>query len=665
MRSIVWRGQLVLAVAPRPARAPDPRAGRPDSGGRGRALGRCTDRDRQLCGRRLSGHAPARDRERRAAGRHDHVRRCRPPRAADAARRTAAPDGADDRRCDAVGRPRDPVRRALPERERDARHRCRFRHADQPDARQPAGRLSQPCRPRQRRGADGGPRDRERADLRGQLPGRAKVTLSFTRNARVEGNRFLRDESGVTLTGTRGSSVTGNTFDLERGGISDENSRGLVVERNTLTSGFFLIESVDATISRNTVGPKGRIAAGDTAGDGRVRVLDNTIEVGALRTGLSVAAAHRVEVRGNTVKGTSARTNGIFVGCREQSPGLAIVERNTADGSASRPDDRVQQGRRTVRRPRQHDPRATATSGSSCAPRTSALTRNTVEGNGTGIMVEGSCVHRRRDGSGQPPGRDSRAAQRRGRDPRPPRGQERRAGDRPRTRGRDAERGSQDREREHSLPGGEVREQDGQAAGHRVRGLPDPGLRVRGRVEAGKPEERRGAAGDRGRPRRRGRPLGVPCGPARLPAVGEGDDDGNAREGDVRVLGRRRVRLPGQQELRRLRRGDTSDAASGASVFACSIPKGAKAERATLVDVVTEERPEANALGEMLQWEEVQRDASPSPAGFFTREYLVNVSYKPDQRGFALSRRLWRFSIAYERPPSAKGCTARATEVRP
>ena len=49
-------------------------------------------------------------------------------------------------------------------------------------------------------------------------------------------------------------------------------------------------------------------------------------------------------------------------------------------------------------------------------------------------------------------------------------------------------------------------------------------------------------------------------------------------------------------------------------------PKGSKIERATLVDVSTEERPTADALGEWLQWEEVQRDASGSPAGFLTRD---------------------------------------------
>ena len=73
----------------------------------------------------------------------------------------------------------------------------------------------------------------------------------------------------------------------------------------------------------------------------------------------------------------------------------------------------------------------------------------------------------------------------------------------------------------------------------------------------------------------------------------------------------------------------------------------------------------AAALGDMLRWWVVQRGVSASSPGFLTREYLVNVSYKPNQTGIALSRQLWRYSVSYEPPRSTTACTARVTEVRP
>ena len=120
-------------------------------------------------------------------------------------------------------------------------------------------------------------------------PGRPRVTLSFTRGARVEGNRITgADSGGVALDGTMSSAIVGNTF--ENGGVTDHDSRALLVERNTAPNGFFFFETVTATIARNTFGAKARLTVGDVADEGHIRVLDNTIEVGSLWTGLVIAA---------------------------------------------------------------------------------------------------------------------------------------------------------------------------------------------------------------------------------------------------------------------------------------------------------------------------------------------------------------------------------------
>jgi hypothetical protein len=495
-------------------------------------------------------------------------------------------------------------------------------------------------------------------------PGRAMLGLSFTRGARVAGNRFVRGAGGVTLDGTRSTSITGNTFELDKGGISDDNSRGLLVERNTMTSGFFFFESVQATIARNVVGPKGRIAAGDVAGDGLVRVVDNTIEVGALRTGLSVAAAHRVEVRGNTVKGTSARTNGIFVGCREQSPGLAIVEGNRVE--------RLRQGLTIVCSKeegrfvvRGNTARRNSDVGIAVRAKDVTLAGNTVEGNGTGIRVEGRA----------------------------------------------------------SILGGTVRgnrragilvqpNAEAQIIGLRAGGNGGPGIDL---SPAGVTSNavNKSANGDIPFPEAKydgstGRLRGTACAGCRVQVYEseDGPKKGNPKNGEGRrLIGDTRAGADGRWAFPSARALDcprsgkvTMTATRGAvtSEFSVdvecgcllsknfivsgagtprtgfrsfglrvTIPKGSKVERATLVDVRTEVRPTVDALGEMLVWEEVQRDVSPSPPGMLAREYLVNVRYRPNETGFSLSRQLWRFSIAYEPPRNTTACSARATEVRP
>jgi hypothetical protein len=93
-------------------------------------------------------------------------------------------------------------------------------------------------------------------------------------------------------------------------------------------------------------------------------------------------------------------------------------------------------------------------------------------------------------------------------------------------------------------------------------------------------------------------------------------------------------------------------------------PKGSQVEPATLTDVRTGERPAPDALGGMLQWREVQRTVA-APAGFLGREYRIEVSYRPGETGFALSRAVWWYSIAYEPPRNAAGCAARVTTLSP
>jgi parallel beta-helix repeat protein len=495
-------------------------------------------------------------------------------------------------------------------------------------------------------------------------PRRSRLDLSFTRGARVEGNKFLRGDGGISLSGTRSTTIAGNTFELETGGLSDDHSRALQVERNTLTSGLFLFESVGATVARNVVGAKGRIAAADVAGNGFVRVVDNTFEVGGLRTGLSVVTAHHVEVLGNTATGRSGRSNGIYVGCREQSPGRAIVERNRVEGlrrgltiACSKDEGTFTVGDNIVRR--------NSDAGIVVRANDVTLTGNTVEGNGTGIRVErtasivgGTVRGNRRAGILVEPnagakitGLGAGANGGPGIDLAP-------AGVTPNATHKSAN---------DDIPFPEAK-YDGKTG--RLRGSACPGCRI----QVYESED--------------GSKRGNPKNGEGTKVIGgaQADADGRWVFPAARVLDCPRS---GRVTMTATRGGVTSEFSvdvecgcllsknfivSGAGTprtgfrsfgLRVTIPKGSKVERATLVDVRTEERPRADALGEMIVWEEVQRDSASSPPGFLTREYLVNVSYRPNETGFSLSRQLWRFSISYEPPRNTTACAARATEMRP
>jgi hypothetical protein len=494
-------------------------------------------------------------------------------------------------------------------------------------------------------------------------PARPRLGLSFTGGARVEDNRFTGvDGGGVTLDGTTSSSIAGNTF--EKGGVTDHDSRVLVVERNTAPGGFFFFETVTATIARNTFGAKARVVVGDVAAEGLIRVLNNTIEVGALRTGLVLAATQRIEVRGNTVKGIGANSSGVSAGCREQHPGLAIVERNRITGlrtgltivCAKR------DGRFVVR---DNTVRGNSHAGVVVRANDVMLGRNTIEGNGTGILVE-------------------RRASIRGATVR----NNRRAGILVQRNGEAQIQGV--------LAGGN----GGPGIDLAPAGVTPNGARKTANDDIPFPEGKYDG--------KTGKLRGTACAGCTIEVYEseDGSKRGNPKNGEGRkVLGTVRAGSDGRWVFPATRvldcprsgkvtmtatRGDVTSEFSVDVECGCLVsknfivsgagtprtgfrsfglrvffPKGSKVERATLLDVRTEERPTADALGEWLQWEEVQRDAPASPAGFLGREYLVNVSYKPNQTGFALSRQLWRYSVAYEPPRNATACAARVTEVRP
>jgi parallel beta-helix repeat protein len=491
-------------------------------------------------------------------------------------------------------------------------------------------------------------------------PAEPRVKLSFSRGARVEGNRFTGAEGGgITLDGTEGSTIAGNTF--EAGGVTDHDSRGLEVERNTAPAGFFFFETETATIARNTFGAKARVAVGDVADGGLIRVTDNTIDVGARRTGLVVAATTRIEVRGNTVKGVAGQSSGISAGCREQHPGLAIVERNRITGlrtgltivCAKR------EGRFVVR---DNTVRGNSHAGVVVRAHDVMLGRNTVEGNGTGILVERRA--------------SIRGATVRG---------NRRAGI-------------------LVQPKGEAQIQGVLTGGNGGPGidLAPPGV---------SPNAARKTANDNipfpeaKYDGKTGKLRGTACDGCTVEVYEseDGSKRGNPKNGEGRkLLGTARAGADGRWAFPSARsldcprsgkvtmtatRGDVTSEFSVDVDCGCLLgkafhvsgagtpragfrsyglrvlfPKGSKVERAVLADAGTNERPAADALGEWLQWEEVQRDV-PAPAGFLGREYLINVSYKPDQTGISLSRVVWRYAISYEPPRSAPACAVRVTEI--
>ncbi len=487
-------------------------------------------------------------------------------------------------------------------------------------------------------------------------PRTSALELSGTTGARVERNRFLPGNGGLSADRTTRTTIVRNTF--EGGGLTDQDGRELTVEHNTASAGFSFLDTITATIARNEFGAKARIAVGDAADGGSVRFLDNTIEVGR-RTGLVAVAAHRVEVRGNTVKGTAARSIGMSIECREQSPGLAIVADNRLEGlrrgltiTCSKDEGTFVVEDNTVR--------SNSDAGIVVRATDVALRSNTVEGNGIGILVERSAsivgdVVRGNRGAGI-----------------------------------------------LVRPNAEARILNLRAGGN---GGPGIDLAPAGVTPNA---ARKTASDDVPFPEAKydsstGRLRGTACAGC-LVQVYESEDGskkGNPRNGEGwRAIGAARAGADGRWShgvdcpktgrvtMTATRGKVTSEFSldvecgcllrenfivSGAGTprtgfwsfgLRVSFPKGSKLERATLVDVGTEERPAANALGDMLEWEEVQRDVSPSPAGYVTREYLVTVSYRPNETGFALSRALWRFSIAYEPPRNTAACAARVADVR-
>lgn len=478
-------------------------------------------------------------------------------------------------------------------------------------------------------------------------PRRPRLQLSFTRGARVEANTFAGAElGGLELEATQASVVTGNTF--AAGGLVDHDSRGLRIEGNTATRGRFFLETVAATIEGNTFGARSGLVVGDVADEGHVRVVGNTIEVAHLRTGLTVAATERVEVRGNTVRGTGGRTSGISAGCREQHPGLAVVENNRIlDLRVGLTIACAKKGGRFV--VRGNTVRGNAESGIVVRAHHVELGRNTVEGNGSGIVVERAATIR---GATVRANRRAGVLVRRGAEAEI-RGLLAGGNGGP---GIDASAGVPYPEASHDAKSGKLRgtacagctvevyeSEDGAKKGNPRNG---EGRRPLGTVRAG---------GD-GRwtfPARR--PLDCPrSGKVTMTATKGEETSEFSVDVECGCLLGRTFAVSGAGTPR------TGSRAFGLRVF---FPKGSRLERATVADVRTDERPTADALGEMLVWREGQKDV-PAPAGLVGREYFVEVSYRPGETGFALSRAVWRYSIAYEPPRGTTGCSARATEFR-
>jgi hypothetical protein len=464
----------------------------------------------------------------------------------------------------------------------------------------------------------------------------------------------------MNLDATRNTLITGNTFDVVHGGVTEDHGRGLRIEGNTLKSGSFQLESISATVARNTVGTKGRIAVGDVAGGGLVRVLDNTIEVGALRTGLTVTAAHRIEVRGNTIRGRHPRSNGIFVFCREQSPGLAIVARNHIEGLRIGMNVACAKegGKFAVEL---NDVRQNSDTGIVLRGFGATLRANTIENNGTGIAVYGKAEigggvvrGNRRAGILVHPKAEAEI-----------RGVHTGDNGGP---GIDLAPGGVTPNAAHKTANGNIPfpEAKYDAKTGRLRGTACDGCRIeiyesevgskRGNPRNG---EGRGVigsvtAGPDGRwefPARH--PLDCPAsGTVTMTATRGGTTSEFSVDVDCACVIAKMFAVSGAGTPR-----------SGYWSFGLSVrfPKGSKVERGVLADVLTGERPRADAM-EFLRWEEVQRDVTPSPAGILTREFLVNVSYT-DSTAIALSRKLWRFSIAYSPPRNATGCSATATKI--
>lgn len=88
---------------------------------------------------------------------------------------------------------------------------------------------------------------------------------------------------------------------------------------------------------------------------------------------------------------------------------------------------------------------------------------------------------------------------------------------------------------------------------------------------------------------------------------------------------------------------------------------GTSVGRATLTEKRSEKRPSPGALDPQLQWQEFLNEPGPPASflgpGYFTRDFFVNVSYRPGAAGTATgARTVWHYTIPYDPPRGAAGC---------
>ena len=88
---------------------------------------------------------------------------------------------------------------------------------------------------------------------------------------------------------------------------------------------------------------------------------------------------------------------------------------------------------------------------------------------------------------------------------------------------------------------------------------------------------------------------------------------------------------------------------------------GTKVGKATLTEKRSEKRPSPGALGPQLQWVEFLNKPGPPASflgpGYVTRDFFVNVSYRPGAAGTATgARTVWHYLIPYDPPRGAPGC---------
>lgn len=179
-------------------------------------------------------------------------------------------------------------------------------------------------------GAEVGPRRTRVVDVvsTGPVRGYSGLKLDFVRDFQIRGGRY---ETQILLTGTQGVSISGATLAAKGNAVSDENSDLLRIEANTIGSGRIDLASVGAAVARNTVAAGGTLHVRiEPGGSGRVDA--NRLAGGRIVAG----AGGELRVGNNVVTGSWRRgpgLPGITVECTTsgKSPKLA-VNGNTVTG---------------------------------------------------------------------------------------------------------------------------------------------------------------------------------------------------------------------------------------------------------------------------------------------------------------------------------------------